>query len=100
MRVARPARDTPQSGGGPAVRISRVLSPVGPLRVLHHLNRLALIRSQVRTAEISQVIDPDDRTATMFRPKVAKITFASESDVLDLSDIIPGFRCHLREIFQ
>jgi hypothetical protein len=31
---------------------------------------------------------------------VAKMTLTSETDVLDLSDVIAGFRCQLREIFQ
>jgi Uma2 family endonuclease len=46
------------------------------------------------------VIDPDDKTATTFRPGTASAALRSESDVLDLSDVIPGFRCQLREIFE
>jgi Uma2 family endonuclease len=53
-----------------------------------------------RGVSLVVVVDPDDRTATMFRPKVAKMTLTSETDVLDLSDVIAGFRCQLREIFQ
>jgi hypothetical protein len=43
---------------------------------------------------------PDDQTATVFRPGAASVTLESESADLDLSDVIPGFSCHLREIFQ
>jgi Uma2 family endonuclease len=46
------------------------------------------------------VIDPDDKTARMFRPDAAAVALGSEADVLDLSDVIPGFHCHLREIFE
>jgi Uma2 family endonuclease len=53
-----------------------------------------------RGVSLVVVVDPGDRTATMFRPKAATITLASDTDVLDLSDVITGFRCHLREIFQ
>ena len=43
---------------------------------------------------------PDDQSVTVFRPRAVEVTFESETDVLDLSDVIPGFRCQLREIFQ
>jgi len=46
------------------------------------------------------VVDPDDKTVEVFRAGAAKTTLESESDVLDLGDVIPGFRCQLREIFQ
>ena len=53
-----------------------------------------------RGLPIVVVIDPDDKTATMFRPDAAAAALGSEADVLDLSDVIPGFRCQLREIFE
>jgi Uma2 family endonuclease len=46
------------------------------------------------------VIDPDDKTATIFRTGAAKVRLESDTDVLDLGAIISGFRCQLREIFQ
>jgi Uma2 family endonuclease len=46
------------------------------------------------------VIDPNKKTATTFRPDTPSVTLKSESDVLDLSDVIPGFSCQLREIFE
>ena len=46
------------------------------------------------------MIDPDGKITTLFRPGAAAIALGSEADVLDLSDVIPGFRCRLREIFE
>ena len=46
------------------------------------------------------VVDPDDQSVTVFRPGAVEVTLESETDVLDLSDVISGFRCQLREIFQ
>lgn len=46
------------------------------------------------------VIDPAAGTANMFRPGTTAVTLTSETDVLDLSDVIPGFRCQLGEIFE
>jgi Uma2 family endonuclease len=53
-----------------------------------------------RGVSLVVVIDPGDKTATIFRPTTAKVTLTSETDVVDLGDVIPGFRCQLREIFQ
>ena len=46
------------------------------------------------------VVDPDDQSATIFRPRAVEVTLESETDILDLSDVIPGFRCQLRELFK
>jgi Uma2 family endonuclease len=46
------------------------------------------------------VVDPVDNCVTVFRPRAVEITLESQTDVLDLSDVIPGFRCQLREIFS
>jgi Uma2 family endonuclease len=46
------------------------------------------------------VVDPRRQIATVSRPGAYKVILESETDVLDLSDVIPGFRCQLREIFQ
>jgi Uma2 family endonuclease len=46
------------------------------------------------------VVDPDNRTVELFRGTAAKVTLESESDLVDLSDVISGFRCQLHEIFQ
>jgi Uma2 family endonuclease len=46
------------------------------------------------------VIDPDDKTATICRAGAAAVTLESETDALNLEDVIPGFQCQLRDIFQ
>jgi Uma2 family endonuclease len=53
-----------------------------------------------RGAAVVVVIDPDDKTAAIFRPRATALVLRSETDVLDLGDVIPGFRCQLREIFH
>jgi Uma2 family endonuclease len=44
------------------------------------------------------VIDPDARTATAHRPAAAPVTLGSP-DMLDLDDVVPGFRCKVQDIF-
>jgi Uma2 family endonuclease len=46
------------------------------------------------------VVDPHRQIATVSRPGAYKVILESETDVLDLSDVIPGFHCQLRELFQ
>ncbi len=46
------------------------------------------------------IVDPEERTATTFRPGFAPVALAAPNDVLDLSDAITGFRCPLHEIFR
>ena len=46
------------------------------------------------------VIDPKDETATSCRPAGPPATLREENDVLDLGDVIPGFHCRLKEIFE
>ena len=46
------------------------------------------------------VIDPKDATATSFRPSRVPVTLRDENELLDLDDVIPGFRCTLREVFE
>ena len=45
------------------------------------------------------VVDPDEETVTSFRPDASSVTLGDKDEVLDLDDVIPGFHCHLREIF-
>ena len=44
-------------------------------------------------------IDPDDLTATIHRRLTPPITLSGD-DVIDLDDILPGFRCSVQEIFE
>ena len=46
------------------------------------------------------VLDPDKRMATTFRPGISSVALRSLSNVLDLNEVIPGFHCQLREIFE
>lgn len=45
------------------------------------------------------VIDPDELTATVHRRLTPAVTH-SGSDVIDLSDVVSGFRCGVHEIFE
>lgn len=45
------------------------------------------------------VIDPKHATATSFRPTGEPVILRSANELLDLSDVIPGFRT-LREVFE
>jgi hypothetical protein len=46
------------------------------------------------------VIDPDEKTVTTSRPGTPPLTLRGSEERLDLSDVIAGFRCRLREIFE
>ena len=46
------------------------------------------------------VIDPDQKTATTYRPTTPPATLHTAEDMLDLSDVILGFSCPLRAIFE
>jgi Uma2 family endonuclease len=46
------------------------------------------------------VVDPHRQTATISRPGTDRVILESETDIVDLSDVILGFSCQLREIFQ
>ena len=45
-------------------------------------------------------IDPEDKTVVIFRPSGAAMTLRSDEDLLDLGDVVLGFQCSLREIFE
>ena len=49
------------------------------------------------------VIDPDERTITVFRPTSQPVLLRAQKEKeeqLDLDDAIPGFRTYLRQIFE
>ena len=46
------------------------------------------------------VIDPEQSTVNVSRPAAPPTTLRTGNDLLDLSDAIPGFRLHVREIFE
>ena len=45
------------------------------------------------------VVDPDHKTVTVHR-RLTPPTTCIEDDELDLDDVVEGFRCHVREIFE
>ena len=44
-------------------------------------------------------VDPDEKTVTVFRTNAAPATLGMDRE-LDLSDVVPGFRCDVRGIFE
>jgi Uma2 family endonuclease len=46
------------------------------------------------------VVDPDARVVRAIRPSLESVTLQADRDVLDLQDVIVGFRCTLREVFE
>lgn len=44
------------------------------------------------------VIDPDDRTVTVHRRSASPVTLGAD-DLLDLDDVVNGFRLHVHDIF-
>src|SRR5712691_3491438 len=45
------------------------------------------------------VVDPDEQTVSAHRRGMPSLTFGVD-DTLDLDDVVPGFRCLVREIFE
>jgi Uma2 family endonuclease len=82
---------------------------VGPpdlaVEVLSPGDRPAEVQEKVdeylrRGTALVVVIDPENKTVTIFRPSIASTTLRSEDDLLDLDAVVPGFRCRLGEIFE
>jgi Uma2 family endonuclease len=46
------------------------------------------------------IVDPDERTVIVHRSGTQPVTLRDGSDVTDLNDAIPGFVCHVGEIFE
>ena len=45
------------------------------------------------------VVDPDTQSIRVYRPAAPELPLAAD-DVLDLSDVVAGFRCTVRELFE
>jgi Uma2 family endonuclease len=45
------------------------------------------------------VVDPDVHMVTVFRPATPELALATD-DVLDLGDVVSGFRCSVRALFE
>ena len=52
-----------------------------------------------RGAPLVVVIDPDEMTASVSRPSSAPVLLRDDA-VLDLDEVVPGFRCQVRELFE
>jgi Uma2 family endonuclease len=44
-------------------------------------------------------VDPDEKTVTVFQANAAPATLGMDQE-LDLSDVVPGFRCAVKDIFE
>lgn len=79
--------------------------PDAVFEVLSPDDRPAEIRRKVaeyvaKGVALAVVIDPKEATATTFRPATSPVTLREANDLLDLDDVIPGFHCYVREIFE
>jgi hypothetical protein len=46
------------------------------------------------------IADPDASAITIHRPLAPAVTLTRSDDALDLDDVVPGFRCRLRDVFE
>jgi len=74
------------------------------IEVLSPDDRPAEVREKVEDYLASGVLmvviaDPDASSVTVHRPGAAPVTHSSEGQ-LDLSEVIEGFRCRVRDIFE
>jgi Uma2 family endonuclease len=91
-----PARDERGFFKGPPDVAIEVLSPE---------DRPGEVRAKTeeylaRGVPLVVVIDPDEKTTALFRPTGHQAILRQETDLLDLNEVIPGFSCRLREIFE
>lgn len=87
----------------PEPRSYAELAPDLAVEILSPSNRPAEIEARVRDlfragTRLVWILDPDTETASVRRPGREPLELSSE-DGLDGEDVIPGFRCALREIF-
>ena len=80
-------------------------SPDAVIEVLSPDERPSEMRRKIeqylaKGVAVVSVVDPLKETVTSYRPAGSPVTLRDENDLLDLGDVISGFRCSLREIFQ
>lgn len=46
------------------------------------------------------VVDPDERTITLHRRMVPRVSITTDDGVVELGDVIPGFRCARQDLFD
>jgi Uma2 family endonuclease len=74
------------------------------IEVLSPDDRASEIRSRVDDylragTQIVCVVDPDAQSVSVHRPRLQPRPLHGD-DVLDLDDVVIGFRCSVREIFE
>ena len=99
IAVVRKDRLSPNTHGFPS------LAPDLAIEVLSPDDRPGEVRSKVdeylaRGVLIVVVIDPETRTATVWRASGSPIRLDNADDRLDLDEVLPGFSCSLDEIFD
>ena len=62
--------------------------------------RLKISEYLATGVDVTIVVDPGKETVTVYRPAASPVMLHEAEDVLDLNDVIPGFHCRLREIFE
>jgi Uma2 family endonuclease len=75
------------------------------IEVLSPEDRASEVRAKVdeyltRGVTVVVVIDPDRRTVTTTRRGTPPVVLQADDDRLELDDVVSGFSCQLREIFE
>jgi Uma2 family endonuclease len=75
------------------------------VEVLSPEDRTSEMRAKVeeylaRGVHVVVVIDPERRVVTIARPGAPSIVLREDDDRLELDDVVTGFSCQLREIFE
>jgi Uma2 family endonuclease len=53
----------------------------------------------VRSVRVVLVIDPDESSVTVHRRLMPPLVLRDD-ETIDLDDVVPGFRCTVREVFE
>ena len=74
------------------------------IEVLSPDDRPSEVRAKVeeyltRGVSLVLVVDPKERAVQVSRPSLPAITLAADA-LLELDDVVPGFRCRVQEIFD
>ena len=81
---------------GPPDLVIEVLSPDDPAPKI----RAKIEEYLASGVSAIVVVDPDEHTIKVHRPSAPTLTLTAADDALDLDDVVSGFRCSLREIFD
>jgi Uma2 family endonuclease len=80
---------------GPPDLAVEVLSPDDrPADVLRKVDEYL-----TRGSELVLVVDTDQKTITVHRPSISQATLTSDQ-ILDIGDVVSGFHCRVRDIFE